>query len=75
VSYKKAMQQCRRVGTARATGDALRAMYAALLVTQHGGDAEAYYRALGGTADDRATTTAAREMLRDRARAWGVLIS
>lgn len=74
--YKAATKQLKRVGTAHASGDALRAMYADLLVFHHGGRATTYFAWLQGHAlgDDKAISEAARELLRDRAKSWDALM-
>lgn len=76
MTYKQALKECKRVGTAHATGDALRAMYAGLLEVQHGGAAEQYYLGLQDYAQGTDTEIAevARTLLRDRAKAWSVLM-
>lgn len=83
MTYKQALKQCKKVGTAHASGDALRAMYANLLTVQHGGDdtdAERYYEALlvdrsGCAMDDKQIAECARVLLKDRDLAWERLFS
>lgn len=73
MTFKQAAKACRKAGTAHATGDALRAMYAELIADRQGGDAEKYYASLPqGT--DSGMMEAARALLRDRAKAWDVLM-
>ncbi len=72
-SYKTALRECKRVGTAHASGDGLRAMYAGLVALQHGGSAEDYYAYLP-QGSDMEIAEAARELLRDRAQAYDVLM-
>jgi len=73
MTYKAALKLCKRVGTNRATGDELRAMYANMLAFQHGGSAEQYYAGIpGGT--DQEIAEFARGLMRDRALAWDVLV-
>ncbi len=73
MTFKEAKKACRKVGTAHAAGDALRAMYADLIAHRQGGDAETYYVWLP-RGDDGETMEAARSLLRDRAKAWDVLM-
>jgi hypothetical protein len=77
VTYRDALKQCKRVGTAHASGDALRAMYAGLIALQHGGPEEVYYKELQSCAPatDAEIATKARELLRSRNRAWEVVFS
>jgi hypothetical protein len=70
-----ALKDLRRTGTARATGDSLRAMYAQMIVSAHGGDtktAELYFNALPH--DEQACVSKSRELLRDRAASWEFLM-
>lgn len=75
MSYKDSLKLCRKIGTAHATGDSLRAMYANLIAGSHGGAAEKYFQHLQTTNgnDDQITETS-RELLRNRAKAWDVFI-
>ena len=68
MKYKDALKQCKRVGTAHAGGDALRAMYAGLIALSHGGDPAVYYGWLQRNVpgDDCAIAAKARELIRDR---------
>lgn len=76
MTYQSASKQCKRTGTAHATGDSLRAMYAALVAQIHGGEAAKYYAWLQAhaTGDDNNITETSRCLLRDRAMAWDVLM-
>lgn len=74
MTFAQAMKECQRLGTAHATGDALRAMYARLVAQLHGGDAQRYFVHLRGTTSDRETERSARALLSDRAAAWDVLL-
>jgi hypothetical protein len=74
LTYKQALKTCKRVGTAHATGPALCAMYAGLIELQHGGSPERYYTYLQTTGDDNGIAVSARKLLRDRAKAWDVLM-
>lgn len=76
MTYKQALKECKRVGTAHATGDALRAMYAGLLELQHGGAVERYYQRLQVIAPgtDEEIGEASRALLRSRKKAWDVLM-
>lgn len=69
MDFKQAKRECRRVGTAHASGDALRSMYAELIVLQHPGlnqhSAPKFYGDLQGYADDSAIIERSRELLRD----------
>lgn len=75
MSYKAALKECHKVGTNHATGDSLRAMYAALIAQMHGGSAEKYFEALQVCKTDDNITQRSRELLRDRQTAWDVLIA
>lgn len=73
MTYKDALKQYKKVGAAHATGDALRVMYADLIGSLHGGKPEKYYEWLKpGT--DHEIIEQARILLRDRQKAWDVLI-
>jgi hypothetical protein len=77
MTFKEAKRECRRVGTSRATGDALRSMYAELIVVTHPGlnqrSQEKFYAHLQSYAEDAAITDRSRELLRDGWTAAGVL--
>ena len=75
LDYKAALKECKRVGTAHASGDALRAMYAKLITFQQGGEETKYYSYLGRAESDEAIAASARELLRDRSKAWDVLMA
>jgi hypothetical protein len=77
MTFKEAKKQCRKVGTAHAQGDALRAMYAELIAFQQavtGGSAEKFYAHLQTVADD-AIAESARELLRDHWKALDVALA
>lgn len=76
MTFKNALKLCKKVGTAHASGEALAAMYANLVNVQHGGDAEKYYNYLikNGLDDDKKIIDLARELLRDRAKSWDILM-
>ena len=73
LSYPAALKWCKQVGTAHATGDGLRAMYAQLIGQAQGGDPQLYYRWIKGEADHEIAEQA-RMLLRDRQKAWDVLM-
>lgn len=74
MDYKAALKECKRVGTARASGDAYRAMCADMVAFQHGGNAQRYYAILQGTGSDEDARQMMLTWMRDRASAWKVLI-
>ena len=77
MTYAQARKALRKVGTAHASGDALRVMYADLLSFQHGGKPVSYFRwlrAKSAGADDSAISRMARELLRDREKSWEALM-
>lgn len=74
MTYAAAIDQLHRGGCKYATGDALRAMYADLISSSHGGKPEHYYASLQDTKDDADTFERTKSMLRDRATAWDVLM-
>lgn len=77
MTFKEAKKQCRKVGTAHASGDALRSMYAELIVVTHPGinqhSAEKFYDHLQGYPNDRDIEQRARELMRDGFAAADVL--
>lgn len=77
MTFKEAKRECRRVGTSHATGDALRAMYAELIVLNHPGlnqhSAPKFYEHLQTLGDDDAITHRSRELLRNGLAAADVL--
>lgn len=79
MTFNEAKKQCRKVGTAHVSGDALRAMYAELIVVMHPGinqhSAEKFYEHLQGYQDDSAITDRSRELMRDGFAAADVLWS
>ena len=80
MTFREALKRLHKVGTAHATGDSLRAMYADLIAFQHnGGDtrwrykqAEKFYAWLADKGDDGEVADAARVLLRDRQKAWDI---
>ena len=72
-TYKQALKECKRVGIAHASGDALRAMYAGLIALHHGGSAEKYYAVIP-QATDQEIAEYSRSLMRDRAKAWDALM-
>ena len=73
MNYKDALKQMKRVGTAHATGDSLRAMYAKLVADIQGGPAEKYFVFLKpGT--DQEIKQQAQPLLQDRQKAWNVIM-
>ena len=79
MTFKEAKKQCRKVGCANAQGDALRAMYAELIVTTHPGinqhSAEKFYEHLQCYPSDAGVTDRARQLLRNGLDAADVLWS
>jgi hypothetical protein len=78
MTFKEAKKQCRRVGTAHAQGDALRAMYAELIASRWYavGNPEKFYMYLQSVADDeRAIANEARALLRDSSLALDVALA
>lgn len=71
MDYKQALRECRRVGTAHATGDAYRAMCADMIAMMHGGKPQDYYAAL--PIDDKAARETMNKAMNDRAYAWGLI--
>ncbi len=78
MNFLEANRQLKKVGTSNASGDALRAMYARLIVDVHGGDkktaAASYFPHLQKRQTDQEVTNEARELLRDRAASWDVIM-
>jgi hypothetical protein len=78
MTFKEAQKQCRKVGTANAQGDALRAMYAEMIAFKWYaiGNPRKFYAHLQTVADDeRAITDRARELLRDHGKALDVVLA
>lgn len=73
MSFRQAIAELRRIGCSRAQGDSLRAMYAGLIATVHGGDAKKYFAYLTGS--DSEIYDKAKELLSSREKAWDVLIN
>jgi hypothetical protein len=76
--YQESLRQLKKLGCAHATGDSLRAMYAGLIVSLHGGDSKTagkfYFPHLAKRSTDEEITNEARELLRDRAASWDVIM-
>lgn len=77
LTFKDAKKECRRVGTSRAQGDALRAMYADLIAMHHFaiGNPEKFYAHLQAFDTERAITDRSRELLRDSNVALDVILA
>lgn len=78
LNYKDALKACRKVGTAHAQGDALRAMYADMIAFKWYaiGNAEKIYTYLQSVpSDERTITDAARELLRDSNKTLDVVLA
>jgi len=73
-SFVEADRELCKVGASRVSGDALRAMYARAIETNHSGKAVKYYDYLRAAAGDDEIRERALPLLRDRAIAWDVLI-
>lgn len=66
MKFKEALKICRKVGTAHATGDSLRAMYASLIALKWGMCAESTFSLLQRNAENDAEISAlAQSILRD----------
>ena len=76
MTFKEAAKQCRKVGTAHAEGDALRAMYAEMIAFKWYavGNAEKFYQVLQAVADN-AISDRARELLRDYEKALDAVLA
>lgn len=79
MTFKEAKKQCRKVGTAHATGDALRSMYAELVASKWYaiGNPEKIYTYLQSAAsgDDSQIAEVSRELLRDHNRALDAVLA
>lgn len=77
MTFKEAKKQCRKVGTAHATGDALRSMYAEMIAQHHFaiGNPEKFYEHLKDFESEQAITERARELLRDDGKALDVVLA
>lgn len=74
--YKKALKECKKVGTSHASGDALRAMYAKLIpfhVCLDGKTAPKFFEHFQRFDTDEAITNEARRILRDPSAVWSIL--
>ncbi len=68
MNYTEAMKECRRVGTAHASGNALRAMYARLIAYHcclAESTASQFYQHLQSHVDDTAITDEAQRLMRN----------
>ena len=76
MTFKEAKRACRKVGTAHAEGDALRAMYAEMIAFKWYaiGNAEKFYAHLQSVSDEAITETA-RGLLRDHWKALDVALA
>jgi hypothetical protein len=77
MTFNEAKRACRKVGTAHAQGDALRAMYAEMIASRWyavGNPEKIYIHLQAVTEDERATTDRARELLRDSNAALDVVL-
>lgn len=78
MTFKDAKKQCRKVGTAHATGDALRSMYAELIADKWYaiGNPHKFYEHLQQTAvTDDEIYERSRELLRDHGKALDVVLA
>lgn len=78
MTFKEALKACRKVGTAHAQGDALRAMYADMIAFKWYaiGNPDKFYRHLQGFADDeKSITDEARRLLRDHVAALDAMLA
>jgi hypothetical protein len=78
MTFREAKKACRKVGTAHAQGDALRAMYAELIAQHHFaiGNPEKFYAHLQTVAQtEQAITERARALLRDSNAALDVVLA
>jgi hypothetical protein len=78
MTFKEAKKQLHKVGTSRAQGDALRAMYADLIAFKWYaiGNPEKFYAHLQAVAhDEKAIYERARELLRDHYAALDVVLA
>lgn len=77
MTFKEAKKQCRKVGTAHASGDALRAMYADMIAFKWYaiGNPDKFYQHLQTMADDEAIEQEARELLRDHGKALDAMLA
>lgn len=73
MTYKQAYKAYRKVGAAHATGEGYRAMLAHTIESSHGGNAEKYFDWLK-PASDSEMLEQAKILLKDRAKAWDVLL-
>lgn len=76
LTFKEAKKECRRVGTAHATGDALRSMYAELIAENWYaiGNPLKFYDHLQAFDSDKEIYMEARRLLRDHGEALDVVL-
>lgn len=77
LTFKEAKKACRKVGTSRASGDALRSMYAEMIAFKWYaiGNPEKFYRHLQSSATDDDITNEARRLLRDHGEALDAMLT
>lgn len=77
MTFKEAQKQCRKVGTAHASGDALRAMYADMIAFKwHAiGNPHKFYEHLKDFDSDQAIYKRATELLKDHWEALDVVLA
>lgn len=77
MTFKEAKKECRKVGTSRASGDALRSMYAEMIAFKWYaiGNPEKFYRHLQSSATDDDITNEARRLLRDHGEALDAMLA
>jgi hypothetical protein len=76
MTYSQALKQCKRTGTANATGDGLRAMYARLLPVHHGlheSRAEIVFEHLGSFCADADISAEGQRLLRSRKALYAII--
>lgn len=71
LTHSQAVKALWKDGAAHAQGDALIALYAMNIETNHGGKAKTYYAHLQTKPEPRERML---ELMRDRAKAWDVLM-
>ena len=75
--YRTAQKECRRRGTAHATGNSLRAMYAQLICFTYWGKKmePRFYQHLQKFGTDTEITAEARELMRDHGRTMDIALA
>lgn len=74
VTFEEALKEMKRVGTANATGNAYRAMYAQVLHDLHGGNPEIYYTYFLARETDKEVRDEGCALLHNRDSVWDILI-